>query len=69
MPQQVKPWLQILQALLVSDKVEIQHRASYVTLNLMAADKDIATRLIESRVSLSIMFTRSCSFLFFLTSE
>lgn len=45
----VKPWLDIVQMILVSDSTEIQHRAVHLTMNLMSASKEIATQLIESQ--------------------
>nr|KAG5698913.1 hypothetical protein BaRGS_006807 [Batillaria attramentaria] len=46
---QVNQWLDVVQMILVSENVEVQHRATHLTMNLMAASKEIATQLIESQ--------------------
>ncbi|XP_070619638.1 protein unc-45 homolog A [Erythrolamprus reginae] len=43
-------WLEILQSLLVSPCRELQHRGVVVARNMMAADQELATRLMESEV-------------------
>jgi len=48
---QVSSWLEILQQVLVTENVEIQHRACHLAMNLMSASKEIATKLVESQVS------------------
>ena len=52
----MKPWLEILQQLLVTEDVGIQHRACHLTVNLMSASKDIATKLVESQVGKMLCF-------------
>ncbi|XP_076457084.1 protein unc-45 homolog B-like isoform X2 [Babylonia areolata] len=47
---QVQSWLEILQQILVTDNLEIQHRACHLVMNLMAVDKEIATLLVQSQV-------------------
>uniref|UniRef100_A0A8C8HQQ3 UNC-45/Cro1/She4 central domain-containing protein n=1 Tax=Oncorhynchus tshawytscha TaxID=74940 RepID=A0A8C8HQQ3_ONCTS len=41
-------WLEILQALLLSDSLELRHRGVVVMLNLMQAEKSLAETLMES---------------------
>ncbi|KAH1184037.1 protein unc-45 homolog A isoform X1 [Mauremys mutica] len=43
-------WLEILQALLLSPNVELQHRGAVIVLNMMAADREIAAKLMESEM-------------------
>uniref|UniRef100_A0A8C0GUH4 Unc-45 myosin chaperone A n=1 Tax=Chelonoidis abingdonii TaxID=106734 RepID=A0A8C0GUH4_CHEAB len=43
-------WLEILQALLLSPNVELQHRGTVIVLNMMAADREIAAKLMESEM-------------------
>ncbi|KAM4746849.1 protein unc-45 homolog A [Rhinophrynus dorsalis] len=43
-------WLEILQALLLSENVELQHRGVIVVLNMMTADKEVAEKLMESEM-------------------
>ncbi|XP_038660001.1 protein unc-45 homolog B isoform X2 [Scyliorhinus canicula] len=43
-------WLEILQRLCIHDNLEVQHRGLVITYNLMAADKEIAKKLIESEL-------------------
>uniref|UniRef100_A0A452GZQ3 UNC-45/Cro1/She4 central domain-containing protein n=1 Tax=Gopherus agassizii TaxID=38772 RepID=A0A452GZQ3_9SAUR len=40
-------WLEILQALLLSPNVELQHRGAVIVLNMMVADREIAAKLME----------------------
>ncbi|XP_041746664.1 protein unc-45 homolog A [Coregonus clupeaformis] len=47
-PGTTSHWLEILQALLLSDSVELRHRGVVVTLNLMQAEKSLAETLMES---------------------
>lgn len=46
-PQTVH-WLEILQALLLSPSLELQHRGAVVVRNMVAADKEVAAKLMES---------------------
>lgn len=46
-PQTVH-WLEILQALLLSPSPELQHRGVVVVRNMVAADKEVAAKLMES---------------------
>ena len=43
-------WCDILQGVSASHLPDIQHRGVYVLRNLMAADREIAQRLVESNV-------------------
>ncbi|XP_048589916.1 protein unc-45 homolog A isoform X3 [Nematostella vectensis] len=43
-------WLDIMKEMLLSNKNEIKHRGAHVVANMMAANKDIATKLVESEV-------------------
>ncbi|XP_007479368.1 protein unc-45 homolog A isoform X3 [Monodelphis domestica] len=43
-------WLEILQALLLSPNLELQHRGAVVVLNMVEASKEIAVKLMESEV-------------------
>ncbi|XP_056428005.1 protein unc-45 homolog A isoform X2 [Hyla sarda] len=43
-------WLEIFQALLLSENVELQHRGAVVVLNMMTADKELAGKLMESEM-------------------
>ncbi|KAM3925544.1 protein unc-45 homolog A [Leptodactylus fuscus] len=43
-------WLEILQALLLSENIELQHRGAVVVLNMMTADKELAEKLMESEM-------------------
>ncbi|KAL0968421.1 hypothetical protein UPYG_G00266650 [Umbra pygmaea] len=43
-------WLEILQALLLSDNMELRHRGVVVTLNMMQANKSLAEKLMETEV-------------------
>ncbi|KAG9489197.1 protein unc-45 homolog A isoform X2 [Eleutherodactylus coqui] len=43
-------WLEILQALLLGENIELQHRGGIVVLNMMAADKELAKILMESEI-------------------
>ncbi|KAG5849102.1 protein unc-45 homolog A-like [Anguilla rostrata] len=47
-PGTTSHWLEILQALLLSDSRELQHRGAAIALNLMRAERDLATQLMES---------------------
>ncbi|KAG2470645.1 UN45A protein, partial [Polypterus senegalus] len=49
-PDATTHWLEILQALLLSDSVDLQHRGTVITMNMMQAEHDLAKRLIESEV-------------------
>ncbi|XP_031572877.1 protein unc-45 homolog B-like [Actinia tenebrosa] len=46
----VNPWLDIVKELLLSDKTELKFRGVYIVNNMMAANKEIATKLVESEV-------------------
>ncbi|XP_075063928.1 protein unc-45 homolog A [Mixophyes fleayi] len=43
-------WLQILQALLLSESIELQHRGSIIVLNMMSEEKELAEKLMESEM-------------------
>uniref|UniRef100_A0A670YWR1 Protein unc-45 homolog B n=2 Tax=Pseudonaja textilis TaxID=8673 RepID=A0A670YWR1_PSETE len=43
-------WLEILQSLLLSPCTELQHRGVVVVRNMMAADREVATKLMESEM-------------------
>lgn len=43
-------WLEILQALLLSPSVELQHRGAVVVMNMMAAAREVAEQLIASEM-------------------
>lgn len=45
---QTSHWLEILQALLLSDSQELRHRGTVITANLMQAQRDLAEKLMES---------------------
>ncbi|XP_062998748.1 protein unc-45 homolog A [Elgaria multicarinata webbii] len=47
-PQVTADWLEILQALLLSPSTELQHRGVVVVRNMVAADKEVAAKLMES---------------------
>uniref|UniRef100_A0A4W5JN49 Unc-45 myosin chaperone A n=1 Tax=Hucho hucho TaxID=62062 RepID=A0A4W5JN49_9TELE len=47
-PGTTSHWLEILQALLLSDSLELRHRGVVVMLNLMQAEKSLAETLMES---------------------
>ncbi|XP_066491777.1 protein unc-45 homolog A isoform X1 [Tiliqua scincoides] len=47
-PQVTVHWLEILQALLLSSSSELQHRGAVVVRNMVAADKEVAAKLMES---------------------
>ncbi|EDV20430.1 uncharacterized protein TRIADDRAFT_61095 [Trichoplax adhaerens] len=47
---QVKPWLEIMQELLLSEKLELQHRGIYIVANLIEANKAIASEVVESKL-------------------
>ncbi|MBN3314104.1 UN45A protein, partial [Atractosteus spatula] len=47
-PSTTTHWLEILQALLLSDSVELQHRGAALVLNLMQAERSLAETLMES---------------------
>ncbi|XP_053128386.1 protein unc-45 homolog A [Hemicordylus capensis] len=47
-PQVTTHWLEILQALLLSPSSELQHRGAVVVRNMVAADKELAEKLMES---------------------
>ncbi|KAI1889768.1 hypothetical protein AGOR_G00166330 [Albula goreensis] len=47
-PGTTSHWLEILQALLLSESLELQHRGVVITLNLMKAERELAERLMES---------------------
>uniref|UniRef100_A0A8C5M398 Unc-45 myosin chaperone A n=1 Tax=Leptobrachium leishanense TaxID=445787 RepID=A0A8C5M398_9ANUR len=49
-PQVTGHWLEILQALLLSENLELQHRGAVVVLNMMEADKEVAEKLMESEM-------------------
>lgn len=49
-PQVTVHWLEILQALLLSENVELQHRGAVVVLNMMSADQEVAGKLMESEM-------------------
>ncbi|XP_070534226.1 protein unc-45 homolog B-like [Ptychodera flava] len=46
----VKSYLEILQQICLSESLEIQHRGLYIISNMIASDKDLATKLIESKL-------------------
>ncbi|XP_028404968.1 protein unc-45 homolog A-like [Dendronephthya gigantea] len=46
---EVKPWLEIMQGLLLSGNKELKHRGSFIVRNLMKASKSIAEKLVESK--------------------
>ncbi|XP_078286146.1 protein unc-45 homolog A-like [Rhinoraja longicauda] len=43
-------WLEILQALVLSPNVDLQHRGVTITLNLMSADRELAALLMDSEM-------------------
>ncbi|XP_029430730.1 protein unc-45 homolog A isoform X2 [Rhinatrema bivittatum] len=43
-------WLEILQALLLSQIVELQYRGAVIIMNMLAADQQVAAKLMESEV-------------------
>ncbi|XP_077327017.1 protein unc-45 homolog A isoform X2 [Lithobates pipiens] len=47
-PQATVHWLEILQSLLLSENLELQHRGAVIVLNMMTADKELAQKLMES---------------------
>ncbi|NWH67821.1 UN45A protein, partial [Geococcyx californianus] len=49
-PQVTVHWLEILQALLLSPSVELQHRGAVVVMNIMAADREVAEQLVASEM-------------------
>ncbi|KAJ8003005.1 hypothetical protein DPEC_G00164870 [Dallia pectoralis] len=49
-PGTTSHWMEIIQALLLSDTVELRHRGVVVTLNMMQACKNLAETLMESEV-------------------
>uniref|UniRef100_G3SZF1 Protein unc-45 homolog A n=1 Tax=Loxodonta africana TaxID=9785 RepID=G3SZF1_LOXAF len=49
-PQVTTHWLEILQALLLSPNLELQHRGVVVVLNMVEASKETASTLMESEV-------------------
>ncbi|XP_069840305.1 protein unc-45 homolog A [Dendropsophus ebraccatus] len=49
-PQATAHWLEILQSLLLSENVELQHRGAVIVLNMMTADKELAEKLMESEM-------------------
>ncbi|XP_074011816.1 protein unc-45 homolog A isoform X3 [Numenius arquata] len=49
-PQVTVHWLEILQALLLSPSVELQHRGAVVVMNMMAAEREVAAQLIASEM-------------------
>ncbi|XP_078539390.1 protein unc-45 homolog A [Lissotriton helveticus] len=49
-PQVSVHWLEILQTLLLSENVELQHRGAVVVLNMMSADQEVAGKLMESEM-------------------
>ncbi|XP_006813831.2 protein unc-45 homolog B [Saccoglossus kowalevskii] len=46
----LKSWLETLQQMCLSERTQIQHRALYITGNMIACDKDIAIKIIESKL-------------------
>ncbi|KAK9394130.1 protein unc-45A-like [Crotalus adamanteus] len=48
--QMTADWLEILQSLLLSPCTELQHRGVVVVRNMMAADREVATKLMESEM-------------------
>lgn len=55
-PRQTSHWLEILQALVLSPNVDLQHRGAAITLNLMNADRELAALLMDSEM-MEIMST------------
>ncbi|CAH2274175.1 unc-45 homolog A [Pelobates cultripes] len=49
-PQVTAHWLEILQALLLSENLELQHRGAVVVLNMIEADRELAEKLMESEM-------------------
>ncbi|XP_041361777.1 protein unc-45 homolog B-like [Gigantopelta aegis] len=47
---QVKPWFEIIQALAVNENRELQHRGCHILMNLMASDKEIAEKIVNSEM-------------------
>ncbi|KAL2093615.1 hypothetical protein ACEWY4_010927 [Coilia grayii] len=47
-PETTSHWLEILQALLLSDSQDLRHRGAVITANLMQAQRDLAEKLMES---------------------
>ncbi|XP_046839151.1 protein unc-45 homolog A-like isoform X2 [Xenia sp. Carnegie-2017] len=47
---EVRPWLEIFQSLLLSPNKELQHRGSYIVRNMMNSSKEIAEKLVESKI-------------------
>ncbi|XP_030045516.1 protein unc-45 homolog A isoform X2 [Microcaecilia unicolor] len=43
-------WLEILQALLLSQNVELQYRGAVIVMNMVAADQEVAAKLMESEM-------------------
>ncbi|KAL6474161.1 hypothetical protein MHYP_G00177220 [Metynnis hypsauchen] len=49
-PTTTSHWLEILQALLLSESQDLRHRGVVITLNLMQAERSLAEKLMESEV-------------------
>ena len=47
---EVKPWLEILQGLLLSENKELKHRGSFIVRNMMNAKKPIAEKIVDSKI-------------------
>ncbi|KAG5273944.1 hypothetical protein AALO_G00157460 [Alosa alosa] len=47
-PDTTSHWLEIMQALLLSDSQDLRHRGAVITMNLMEAQRDLAEKFIES---------------------
>ncbi|ESO08016.1 hypothetical protein HELRODRAFT_110263 [Helobdella robusta] len=48
--ESTKQWFEIMQGLLAHENPEIQHRGTFIIYNMMCADKEMATRLVESNM-------------------
>lgn len=46
----MKDWINHLLALAVNENIQIQHRGIYIVTNMIRAEKDIATNIIESEI-------------------
>lgn len=49
-PLQTTQWLEILQRLCLHDRLSVQHRGLVIAYNLLAADAELAKKLVESEL-------------------
>lgn len=49
-PPQTTQWLEILQRLCLHDRLSVQHRGLVIAYNLLAADAELAKKLVESEL-------------------